>query len=58
MWSDVLMQRCTVHEHRNLLVNAPERLHAKIPVDCNDMIYGYIPKEIDTRRRLSSANGG
>jgi putative transposase len=27
LWSDMLVQRCTVHKHRNLLAHAPERLH-------------------------------
>ncbi len=27
LWSDVPVQRCTVHKHRNLLAHAPERLH-------------------------------
>jgi hypothetical protein len=26
VWPDALMQRCTVHKHRNLLAHAPERL--------------------------------
>jgi transposase-like protein len=28
--SDVAIQRCTVHKHRNLLAHAPERLHVRI----------------------------
>ena len=27
LWPAVPAQRCTVHEHRNLLARAPERLH-------------------------------
>ncbi len=30
LWSDVPVQRCTVHKHRNLLAHAPERLHEEI----------------------------
>jgi Transposase, Mutator family len=33
LWSDVLVQRCTVHKHRNLLAHAPERLHEEISAD-------------------------
>jgi putative transposase len=27
LWSDMPVQRCTVHKHRNLLAHAPDRLH-------------------------------
>jgi transposase-like protein len=27
LWTNVPVQRCTVHKHRNLLAHAPERLH-------------------------------
>jgi transposase-like protein len=46
-----LVQRCTVHKHRNLLAHAPERLHEEISADYNDMIYAGTPKEIETRRK-------
>jgi len=39
LWSDVPVQRCTVHKHRNLLAHAPERLHEEISNDYKDMIY-------------------
>ena len=32
LWSDVPVQRCTVHKHRNLLAHAPERLHEDSPM--------------------------
>jgi putative transposase len=51
VWPAALMQRCTVHKHRNLLAHAPERLHDEISADYNDMIYASTPKEIETRRR-------
>jgi putative transposase len=51
VWPDTLMQRCTVHKHRNLLAHAPERLHEEISADYNDMIYAGSPKEIETHRR-------
>jgi transposase-like protein len=37
LWSDVLVQRCSVHKHRNLLAHAPERLHEEISNDYKDM---------------------
>jgi transposase-like protein len=51
VWPEALVQRCTVHKHRNLLAHAPERLHEEISADYNDMIYARTPKEIETRRK-------
>jgi putative transposase len=51
VWPEALVQRCTVHKHRNLLAHAPERLHEEISAEYNDMIYAGTPKEIDARRR-------
>jgi putative transposase len=51
VWPDALVQRCTVHKHRNLLAHAPERLHEEISNDYNDMIYAKTVKDIETRRR-------
>jgi putative transposase len=48
-------QRCTVHKHRNLLANAPERLHDEIAADYNDMIYGDTP---ESGAKPSCASGG
>ena len=33
MWAGVPVQRCTVHKHRNLLAQVPERLHEEIGAD-------------------------
>ena len=51
VWDDVLVQRCTVHKHRNLLAHAPERLHEEITADYNDMIYAATREEIEVRRK-------
>jgi putative transposase len=51
LWSDVLVQRCTVHKHRNLLAHAPERLHEEISADYKDMIYAGTKQEIETKRK-------
>jgi putative transposase len=51
VWPDALVQRCTVHKHRNLLAHAPERLHEEVSADYNDMIYAGTPKEMETRRK-------
>jgi putative transposase len=50
LWSDVAIQRCTVHKHRNLLAHAPERLHEEISNDYKDMIYADTKQEIATKR--------
>jgi putative transposase len=51
VWPDALVQRCTVHKHRNLLAHAPERLHEEISSNYNDMIYAKTAKEIEARRK-------
>ena len=51
VWPDALVQRCTVHKHRNLLAHAPERLHEEISNDYNEMIYARTAKEVETRRK-------
>jgi len=51
LWSDVPVQRCTVHKHRNLLAHAPQRLHEEITADYNDMIYAATRKEVEARRQ-------
>src|SRR4029077_6609672 len=39
LWSNVAVQRCTVHKHRNLLAHTPDRLHDELSADYRDMIY-------------------
>ena len=51
VWPEALVQRCTVHKHRNLLAHAPERLHEEISTDYNDMIYAGTAKEVEARRK-------
>src|SRR5271167_2935846 len=51
LWSDMPVQRCTVHKHRNLLAHAPERLREEISADYNDMIYADSKLEIAARRK-------
>ena len=51
LWSDVAVQRCTVHKHRNLLAHAPERPHEEISNDYKDMIYADTKQEIETKRK-------
>ena len=51
LWSDVPIQRCTVHKHRNLLAHAPERLHEEIANDYKDMIYAATKQEVEAKRK-------
>lgn len=51
LWGDVPVQRCTVHKLRNLLANAPERLHGEITADYHDMIYADTAEEVQKRRQ-------
>ena len=51
LWSGMLVQRCTVHKHRNLLGHAPDRLHEEISADYNDMIYADTKQGIETKRK-------
>jgi transposase-like protein len=39
LWSDLPMQRCTVHKLRNLIAHAPKRLAEEVASDFSDMIY-------------------
>jgi putative transposase len=51
LWPDVLVQRCTVHKHRNLLAHAPDRLHAELSADYRDMIYAATKQEVEAKRK-------
>jgi putative transposase len=51
LWPDILIQRCTVHKHRNLLAHAPERLHEEISADYKDMIYAETKEEVEIKRK-------
>jgi putative transposase len=51
LWTDVPVQRCTVHKHRNLLAHAPDRLHEEISADYTDMIYAATKQEVEARRK-------
>ena len=51
LWSAVAVQRCTVHQHRNLMAHAPQRLHEEITADYNDMIYAATREEVEARRK-------
>jgi len=51
LWGpDLVIQRCTVHKHRNLLGHAPKHLHDELTEDYRDMIYAETAEEIEKRR--------
>jgi transposase-like protein len=51
LWSDLLVQRCTVHKLRNLIAHAPKRLAEEVASDFSDMIYAKTAKEVASRRK-------
>ncbi len=51
LWTNVPVQRCTVHKHRNLLAHAPDRLHDELSADYKDMIYADTKQEIEAKRK-------
>src|SRR5262245_55620312 len=51
LWSDLLIQRCTVHKVRNLIAHAPKRLAEEVASDFSDMVYADSAKEVATRRK-------
>jgi len=51
LWPEALVQRCTVHKHRNLLAHAPDRLHEEVSADDTDMIYARTSQEIEAKRK-------
>ena len=51
LWSDIPVQRRTVHKHRNLLAHAPDRLHDEFSAGYKDMIYAGTKQEIETKRK-------
>ena len=58
LWSDMPVQRRTVHKHRNLLAHAPDRLHEDISADYYDVIYAGLNRRSRRSARRSSASGG
>ena len=46
LWSDIPIQRCTVHKLRNLIAHAPKKLAEEIAADFSDMIYAKTTKEV------------
>jgi putative transposase len=51
LWSDLAIQRCTVHKLRNLIAHAPKRLAEEIAADYSDMIYARDASEVEKRRK-------
>ncbi len=51
LWSDIPVQRCTVHKERNLLAHAPKELHDEIKADYSDMMYAENADAVRDKRK-------
>ena len=51
LWSDLPVQRCTVHKLRNLIAHAPKKLAQEVAADYTDMIYAENAKIVENRRK-------
>ena len=51
LWSDIPVQRCTVHKERNLLAPAPKELHDEIKADFTDMMYAEDAEDVREKRK-------
>ena len=51
LWSDLPIQRCTVHKLRNLIAHAPKTLADEISADFTDMMYAKNAKEVEKQRK-------
>ena len=51
LWSDIAVQRCTVHKERNLLAHAPKELHEEIKADYGDMMYAATAEQALGKRK-------
>ena len=51
LWTDLPIQRCTVHKLRNLVAHAPKKLVDEVVADYTDMIYAESAKAVEKRRK-------
>jgi putative transposase len=51
LWSDLPIQRCTVHKLRNLIAHAPKKFTEEIAADYQDMIYAEDAAAIAKKRK-------
>ena len=51
LWSELPIQRCTVHKLRNLIAHAPKTLADEISADFTDLMYATNAKEVEKRRK-------
>ena len=51
LWSDILVQRCTVRKERNLLAHAPKALHDEVKADYTDMMYAENAEQVRKKRK-------
>jgi transposase-like protein len=51
LWTDIPIQRCTVHKLRNLIAHAPKRHAEEIAASYSDMIYTVDAKAVLAKRK-------
>ena len=51
LWSDLAVQRCTVHKLRNLIAHAPKKFAEEIAADYADMIYAADAATVAKKRK-------
>ena len=51
LWTELPIQRCTVHKLRNLVAHAPKKLVDEVVADYTDMIYAENAKAVKKRRK-------
>ena len=51
LWSDLPIQRCTVHKLRNLIAHAPKKFAEEIAADYTDMIYAENAAAVAKKRK-------
>ena len=51
LWTELPIQRCTVHKLRNLVAHAPKKLVDEVVADYTDMIYAENAKAVEKRRK-------
>jgi putative transposase len=55
LWDDVPVQRCTVHQERNLPAHAPKHLHDEIKADFNNMVHAKTAAAVVAKRKAFRA---
>ena len=52
IWTNIPVQRCSVHKERNLLAHAPKHMHEEIKEEYNEMMYADTATDALKKRRV------